>query len=153
VFRSLVSYRFVGNAEGGWAFYWDEVETARYLQANTSISDRIQAWGWGIESNVFYWAQRLAATRFQETKGLVMRKPGTDLFSFQKTWREEFLRSVQNSPPVYFVVLDDPAGDFAHTYPYYYLEFPELIDWIGGHYDLEEQIGVFKLFRYKANKP
>jgi hypothetical protein len=128
--------------------FTESYETAAYLRSRTRPDERIQVWGY--ESLVYYLAERNASSRFQMTHPLVMRVPGGDLTPMQKNWRAEFVADLTARPPAYVAVVSEDRWWWApeeRSSQELLADFPEWRAIIDTHYELEQQIGRFLIYR------
>lgn len=115
---------------------------AEYVQTHTSPSDRIVVWGYLPE--VYYFADRVSATRFHTITHLTgqIREEvtySTELPQLQKLWRD-FWAEMHAHPPVLFIDTSQSfkvSGRFMHSVERY----PALMRWLGEHYRHVTTIG------------
>jgi hypothetical protein len=152
--ETLLTRRFLNPPETG-AFknatvfdFTEDFDVAAYLRLHTRPQDPIQVWGY--ESLVYYLADRYASSRFQMTHPLVMHAPGATLTPMQLRWRADFLRDIDERPPVYVAVVRDDNWWWApeeHTSEELLDDFPEWKRVLERDYHLEETIGRFLIYR------
>ena len=152
--RNLVTLQFLSRPAPGefrnkTVFdFTEDYDVAEYLREHTQPGDAIQIWGY--ESLVYFLADRDAASRFQMTHPLVMRVPGEPLSPMQQRWRYEFLRDVRTRQPVYVAVVQQDNWWWApqeQTSEELLDDFPDWKAFIASHYQFEQRIGRFLLYR------
>jgi hypothetical protein len=152
--RSLTSLRFLrppvpGEFRSGTVFdFTESYDVAGYLREHTAPTELIQLWGY--DPLVYYLADRRAASRFGISHPLVMRVPGHDLTPMQVRWRAEFIRNVDERKPRYVAVAQHDNWWWApeeRTSEQLLDDFPEWKALLQRHYQLEQTIGQFLVYR------
>jgi hypothetical protein len=125
-------------------------KVGKYLKDHTHPGDTVQMFG--PYSYPQYCAGLLTASRFQTLHPITMRGTGDTLQPFQKIWRAEYMKDMQRSKPMYFIVCDAPeafrqyyGGRLGHEI--LRDDFQELGVWLRSNYYLETKIGAFTLYR------
>lgn len=155
--RNLVTLQFLqpprpGEFTNGTVFdFTEDWNVARYLAARTASTDRIQVWG--HESLVYYLADRDAASRFQSSNALVMRRPQQDITPMQRAWRDEFLRDLAAWRPAYVAVVTGDNWWWApeqRTSEQLVDDFPAFKSILQDHYVVDREIGRFRVYQRRA---
>ncbi len=125
-----------------------------YIKSHTQPGDRILVWG--FSPAVYWYADRLPATRFLWSDVLVGRLPGlqVDLESgidFTRLERPElwkmFYADLGAHPPA---CIKDMASTGIHNYQHFPTSrYPHLMDYIAAHYTPEPDLLGAKVFRRK----
>lgn len=122
---------------------------AQYVAEHTNPDDRIVAWGYA--PLVYWYSQRLPATRFFWSDVLTGRVPGrttkeknTDKYAMPETW-DMFLSDIERNRPVY-VIDTAPAnlhdyGDFPIT------RYPRLSEYVQKNYREEANVDGAVFYR------
>ncbi len=128
---------------------------AEYIRRNSDEDDTIFVWGFATP--IYFFSNRLGASRFLWCDWLTGRAPGTDaakdpnldtsIYITPGSW-ELFFADMEENRPVYFV--DTSPGDH-HDYGKYPVdEFPALREYIDGHYALETSTCGADIYRRKS---
>jgi len=122
---------------------------ASYLQARTRPEEKIQVWGG--EALVNYLAQRRAPTRFAQTFPLLLKSGSQSGAEFQQKLAQEFLGSITQNPPAYFVIETMPHPGFAIASDKSVLiqDYPEIWKFITSNYLPESSIGFIEFYRLR----
>ena len=130
-----------------------QTEVGDYLLAHTHRGDTVQMFG--PYSYPQYRAGLMTASRFQTLHAITMRSVGDSLQPFQREWRSEYLRDMQRTKPIYFIVCDAPeafrqyyGGRLGHEI--LRDDFRELGIWLPENYYPETKIGAFTLYRFRG---
>jgi len=125
-----------------------------YLKSHIPLGENVQMFG--PYSYPQYRAGLGTVSRFQTIHALVMRKSGMPLQDFQMRWRQEYLDTLKNNPPYYFIVCDAPEafrqyynGRLGHEI--LREDFTALNDWLLAHYKIDTVIGAFTLYDRRNN--
>ena len=145
--REAYYANFGGYGDGGGFSYLACFQAAEYLRAHTGPSDSIYVWS--FDPLLPFLAQRKMPTRFTYNTPLIVP------WSLPK-WREEFLRELKRSPPLYFVFLHNDAHPWttARSEDSHTLlpdVFPELDAYINSKYELEASIEDYRILRRREN--
>jgi hypothetical protein len=131
--------------------YYDEyfaqaasgIKAARYLREHAAPRDQIALWG--SNAGIVYLSRRTSATRFGTYDPLV-RGEGARI---RATYREEYLRSLQQTLPMYFVVSTQDQKDTPT--PEDLQGFPELLAFVTQNYDVDSVFrGGVTVFRRRS---
>lgn len=133
---------------------YDYKPYGEYLQARTQPGDRIVVWG--FSPAVYWYADRLPATRFLWSDVLVGRMPGVQraleaTIDFTKYERPElwemFYSDLAQNPPAYII---DMAPTGMHNYQHFPMSnYPHLMAYLEAHYVQESDLLGAKIFRRK----
>lgn len=123
-----------------------------YLKAHTMAGQPVQMFG--PYSYPQFDARLSTASRFQTIHALVMRHGDEPLKDFQLAWRTEYLMTLTQQRPKYFIVCDAPkafrqyyGGRLGHEI--LREDFRELGSWVSANYVQDTIIGAFTLYRNK----
>jgi hypothetical protein len=127
------------------------VEVGRYLETHTADSDRVQ----GIAPLLpIYLADRYPSSRFITAPALVMRSANGELTEFQVRWRNEYLQSLTDRPPRYYVMFDGDQysrrwlnGNAGHEV--LTNDLTDVYAFLQKHYRRDTVIGAFTLYALK----
>lgn len=129
----------------GFGGYPESREAAWYLQQHTAPDDQIYVWGY--DPLLYLLSGREQANRFVYAFPMMSDWAPPE-------WRDEFIADMQADPPVYFVTQHAQGGPWitGHSIdPADYIAWlPPLQHWLQDHYDLEAEIGPFKIYRRHA---
>ncbi|HPW45540.1 MAG TPA: glycosyltransferase family 39 protein [bacterium] len=132
------------------------VAIAKYAAANTEPSDRILAWGYA--PLVYWYAQRLPATRFFWSDLLTGRVPGTKGESIYKEASEGnpqiwkmFFEDLDRHAPKY--IIDTTPADLHDYKGYPATKYPALYDYIKDNYREESTIDGTIFYRRIEQNP
>lgn len=125
-----------------------------YLKAHTQPGDRILVWGYSPA--VYWYADRLPATRFLWSDVLVGRLPGLQVeleagVDFSTLERPElwqmFYADLAQNPPAYII---DMAPTGMHNYQNFPMsKYPHVMDYLSTHYTPEPDLLNAKIFKRK----
>jgi len=122
-----------------------------FLRENTKQQDKIQVWGG--EAIINYLAKRQAPSRFPSTLHLIIN-PGIQNKSLvQIKFARELLKSLENHPPIYFLVETHTHIGFGVSSDKESLikEFPEIYNFLLQNYYLEYKMGFIEFYRLKSS--
>jgi len=120
---------------------------ACYLELRTRPEQTIQVWGG--EALVNYLAQRRSATRFAQTFPLLLKPGSPSGVEFQQKLAQEFLDSIRQAPPAYFVVetMPHPGFGIASDKSVLIENYPGIWNFITANYVPESSIGFMEFYR------
>ncbi|MFH0800097.1 MAG: glycosyltransferase family 39 protein [Pseudomonadota bacterium] len=123
---------------------------AAYVASQTAPADRVVAWGYA--PLIYWYSERLPATRFFWSDALTGRVPGlkggipseTAAYVNPVAW-EMFMEDIRRHRPAY-IIDTSPSG--LHDYQYYpILAYSRLMEYIEGHYRGETTISGAVFYR------
>jgi 4-amino-4-deoxy-L-arabinose transferase-like glycosyltransferase len=131
------------------------IPIADYIRKNSNEDDTIFVWGFATP--IYFFSNRLGASRFLWCDWLTGRAPGTDaakdpdfdssVFITPGSWRL-FFEDMRRNRPVYFV--DTSPGDH-HDYGKYPIDrYPGLKQFIEDNYQLEAKVAGADVYRRKV---
>jgi hypothetical protein len=130
------------------------IPIADYVRENSDEDDMIFVWGFATP--IYFYSNRLGASRFLWCDWLTGRAPGTDAakdpdfdtsaYITPGSW-ELFFEDMEKNSPIFFV--DTSPGDH-HDYGKYPIsKYPALVDFIGDNYELQTTVGGADVYRRK----
>jgi hypothetical protein len=127
-----------------------QAQVGDYLLAHTVPGEAVQMFG--PYSYPQYRAGLGTTSRFQTLHAIMMRGAGDTLQPFQKLWRKQYLSSLIEAPPKYFIVCDAPeafrqyyGGRLGHEI--LRDDFTDLQAWLSNDYMRDTVFGAFTLYR------
>lgn len=131
------------------------IPIADYIRKNSSEDDTIFVWGFATP--IYFFSNRLGASRFLWCDWLTGRAPGTDAakdpdfdsseYITPGSW-DLFFEDMERNKPLYFV--DTSPGDH-HDYGKYPMsKYPELTKFVGDNYILEKSVAGADVYRRKS---
>ena len=127
------------------------LRVSEYIRQQSSSADRLFVWG--FNPDIYYYSQRLPATRFLYCTFQTGLIPWSNIaddvdtaYAIVPGSMDQLLADLVKSSPRF--IIDSSAGVHRHFDKYPISKFPELNNWIAAHYvELESQIFVGHGFR------
>jgi hypothetical protein len=142
----------VQNALGHTIQGFDQIHIASIsakIRGSTHSSDSIQVLG---DVPFFYLqTERFSPSRFYSLTPLFIRPEQTQAFPLQLLWRQEFLTTLRNHPPIYIIAVDQYEGMFfpdgKSAFRLVREEMSDFFTWMQNQYVLEQKANGYLLFK------